>query len=97
MLSSSCDKSLKSVCNGNVPVHLNINSMRSTFELLKEQIKDNVDILMISETKVYNILHNQFFIKGFSSPDSFRLWFKWWLNSFLCQKGCIAFYDNMAF
>ena len=73
MLSSSCDKSLKSVCNDNVPVHLNINSMRSTFELLKEQIKDNVDILMISETKVYNILQNQFFIKGFSSPYSYRL------------------------
>ena len=78
MLRSSCDKSLKSVCNDNVnkliSVHLNINSMRSTFELLKEQIKDNVDILMISETKVYNILlQNQFFIKGFSSPYSYRL------------------------
>lgn len=78
MLRSSCDKSLKSVCSDNVnkliSVHLNINSMRSTFELLKEQIKDNVDILMISETKVYNILlQNQFFIKGFSSPYSYRL------------------------
>ena len=60
MLRSSCDKSLKSVCSDNVnkliSVHLNINSMRSTFELLKEQIKDNVDILMISETKINFLL-----------------------------------------
>ena len=32
--------------------YLNINALRNTFELLTHQIKDNVDILMISETKL---------------------------------------------
>ena len=32
--------------------HLNINSIRNKFELLSEQIKGNVDLPMISETKI---------------------------------------------
>ena len=32
--------------------HLNINSNRSKFELSIEQVKGNVDVLLISETKV---------------------------------------------
>ena len=53
---SSCDKTLKSIRNNNVNklifAHLNINSIRNKFELLKEQTKGNIDILMISETKI---------------------------------------------
>ena len=49
--------------------HLNINSLRNKFELLTHQIKDNIDILMISETKLdESFPTSQFFMNGFSSP-----------------------------
>ena len=52
--------------------HLNIKSLRSKFELLTHQIKDNIDILMISETKLGgNFPTSQFFMKGFSSLHRF--------------------------
>ena len=48
--------------------HLNINSLRNKFELLTHQIKDNIDILMISETKLdESFPTSEFFMKGFSS------------------------------
>ena len=41
-------------CNQNklVIIHININSLRNKFELLTEKTKGNVDILLISETKI---------------------------------------------
>ena len=49
--------------------HLNINSLRNNIELLAQQIKDNVDILMISETKLdESFPTSQFFMNGFSCP-----------------------------
>ena len=52
--------------------HLNINSLRNKFEFLISLIKDNTDILMISETKLdQSFPTNQFMINGFSAP--FRL------------------------
>ena len=55
----SCDKTLKSIRNDSVNklvfAHLKINSIRNKFELLKKQIKDNNDILTVSETKIDNI------------------------------------------
>ena len=52
--------------------HLNINSLRNKFEFLISLIKDNIDILMISETKLdQSFPTNQFMINGFSAP--FRL------------------------
>ena len=52
--------------------HLNINSLRNKFDLLTFQIKDNVDILMLSETKVDESFPNsQFLINGFSTPYRF--------------------------
>ena len=48
--------------------HLNMNSLRNKFELLMHQIKDNIDILMLSETKLNESFPtSQFFINGFSS------------------------------
>ena len=48
---------------------MNINSTRNKFELFNNQIKANIDILMISETKIDNTFpHSQFFIEGFSTP-----------------------------
>ena len=52
--------------------HLNINSIRNKFESLVRFVGNNLDILMVSETKIdYAFLESQFFIKGFSNP--FRL------------------------
>ena len=49
--------------------HLNINSLRKKFEFLISLIKDNLDILMISEWKLDQSLPtNQFMINGFSAP-----------------------------
>ena len=53
-------------------VHLNINSLRNKFELLKDQIQDNIDILMISETKIdASFPIGQFLLNSYSTP--FRL------------------------
>ena len=47
--------------------HLNINSVRNKFDLLSDIIKNNIDILMISETKLYSSFPNgQFPIHGYS-------------------------------
>ena len=35
-----------------ITLHLNISSLRNKFELLTEKTKRNVDILLISETKI---------------------------------------------
>ena len=52
--------------------HLNINPLRNKFKFLISLIKDNIDVLMISETKLdESFPTNQFMINGFSAP--FRL------------------------
>ena len=49
---------------------ININSIRNKFELLVSQIASNIDVLMISETKIdESFPTSQFLIDGFSSPD----------------------------
>ena len=55
-----------------VLAHLNINSLRNKFDLLIDQIKGNVDVLVISETKLDDSFPTgQFKILGYASP--FRL------------------------
>ena len=52
--------------------HLNINSIRNKFDSLADIIKDNIDILMISETKKDDSFPGgQSFLDGFQTP--FRL------------------------
>ena len=52
--------------------HININSTRSKFEMLSNTIKGNLDILMISETKLDSTFpSNQFTIEGFAAPIRF--------------------------
>ena len=47
-------------------VPLNINSTKKKFELLKDQIKGNIDILMVSKTKNDGTFpHSQFFSSMF--------------------------------
>ena len=49
--------------------HLNINSLRSKFENLVDQVPDNIEILMILKTKLDDSFPvGQFLIKRYSSP-----------------------------
>ena len=51
---------------------LNINSIRNKFEALKFIIDNNIDIFLISETKLDDSFPSaQFLIKGFSAPYRF--------------------------
>ena len=64
---------LKSLRSNNwnklVFAHLNINSIRNKFELLSEQVRGNVDVLMASETKIDDSFPTgNFLIYGFSPP-----------------------------
>ena len=52
--------------------HLNINSIRNKFNFLAHQVKGNIDILMISETKLdESFPPSQFFLDGYSVPFRF--------------------------
>ena len=52
--------------------YLNINSLRYKFDLFSEQVKDSIDILMVSETKLDDSFPEaQFLVKGFHSPFRF--------------------------
>ena len=49
--------------------HININSLRNKFQLLTEMVRDKVDLLMISETKLDSSFpNNQFYMKSYSKP-----------------------------
>ena len=49
--------------------HLNINSLRNKFVALTQQITRNVDILMLSGTKLHSSFpEGQFLIPGYSAP-----------------------------
>ena len=50
--------------------HLSINSIRNKFDLLVSQVKENVDVMVISETKLDEFFPNgQFKIQGYASPS----------------------------
>ena len=52
--------------------HVNINSVRNKFDLLNDSIKNIIDVLMISETKLDSSFPNgQFQIHDFSEPYRF--------------------------
>ena len=49
--------------------HININSIRNKLEFLSTQVKGNLDVLMVSETKIDNSFTvGNFVIDGFSTP-----------------------------
>ena len=49
--------------------YLNLNSIRNKFDFLVDKIKGNVNIMMISQTKLDNVFPNgQFSIDGFNEP-----------------------------
>ena len=52
-----------------VIAHININSLRNKFELLPNQVKGNIDILVVSETKSDDSFPvGQFKIPDYASP-----------------------------
>ena len=54
-------------CNRLIIAQLNINSLRTKFESLSFMIKDNIDILLTSETKIDTLFPTaQFHIEGFT-------------------------------
>ena len=66
-------ESLKAIRKRNlnriVVAHININSLRNKFDYLIGQITGNIDILMISPTKLDNSFPiGQFLINGYSEP-----------------------------
>ena len=70
------ERSLKEIRTKNlnriVLAHRNINSLRNKFHILSDQITGNVDVMVISETKLDDSFpESQFKIPGYSSP--FRL------------------------
>ena len=69
----NCQKTLKLFRKDNlnkiILAHLNINSIRNKFDCLSEQVKGNIDILLISEAKIDDRFPvAQFIIDGFSPP-----------------------------
>ena len=58
----------KKKLNKLIIAYLNVNSLRNKLEFLKEQIQDNIDILMISETKIdASFPIGQFLLNGYST------------------------------
>ena len=52
--------------------HINVNSIQNKFEMLSNSIEDNLDILMISQTKFdLTFLSNQFTIEGHAALIKF--------------------------
>ena len=49
--------------------HIYVNSLRNKFELIVDQVKRNIDALMITETKIDDSFPiGNFLIGGFSKP-----------------------------
>ena len=70
---NDCISVLKALRSDNsdklVFAHININSIRNKFEFLSTQVKGNIDVLMVSETKIDNSFPvGNFVIDGFSTP-----------------------------
>ena len=69
----NCKSTLKTIRDDNLNklifAHLNISSIRNKFEELISQVKGTVDVLVISETKVYySFPIANFLIDGFGQP-----------------------------
>ena len=67
-----CKSILKTIQNENsnklIFAYLNINWIRSKFELLINEIEGTVDVWMISETKIDSFPAANFLVDGFSQP-----------------------------
>ena len=72
-----CNQMLKAsknirISNINKLIFGHANSLRNKFDILSKQIKDSIDIIMVSETKLDGFFpEGQFLIKDFYSPFRF--------------------------
>ena len=72
IFNSDCNTTLKNIHSDNINklifAHLHINSIRNKSEVLADQVKGKIDVLMISETKIdESFPQGNFLIDGFSS------------------------------
>ena len=59
--------------------HLNINSIRKKFDLLKKMVAEEIDILMITEINLDDSFPaSQFSLQGFCTPFRLDRKKKWW-------------------
>ena len=77
LVDPTSNKDLKSLCIRNlnkiVVSHLNFNSIRNKFDFLAHQVQGHTDILIISETKLYESFPlGQFSLDGCSVPFRFE-------------------------
>ena len=73
---TNATRALRNICiinmNRLVLGHLNINSLRTKFDFLCEQIKGSIDVFMISESKLDDSFpHGQLLIDGFNTLFTF--------------------------
>ena len=73
MQANGCISVLKALRSNNsdkfIFPHININSIRNRFEFLSTRVKDNIDVLMVSKTKIDNSFPvGNFVIDGFCTP-----------------------------
>ena len=73
MQANDCISVLKALRSDNsnklIFAHINIISMRNKIESLSTQVKGNIDVLMVSETKIDDSFPvGNFVIDGFSTP-----------------------------
>ena len=79
-------KRYRSKNNGTV-ANLNLNSIPDEFSSLKEIMSNNIDILVIQETKVDKTFLKGFFdIPGYKQP-SYENKYSRWRNFSVCQRG----------
>ena len=69
VLQSDVKECLKNICISNINKlifgHLNVNSIRSKFDILDEQIKGSIDISMVSERRLHDSFPEGQFLKVF--------------------------------
>ena len=69
--------------NNIIVADLNINTFKNKYDFLKPLISENIDVMIIGETKLDDSFPNsQFLSKGFAEP--FKQ--KWWGHSNLCSR-----------
>ena len=69
---TDCKRFLKSLRTSNPDIlvfaHLKINPIRSKFEMLSDQVKSNIDVLLVSEAKIDESFPiENFLVDGFST------------------------------
>ena len=69
--------------------HLNIISVRNKFDSLVTIVKENIDVFLISETKIDSPFPTpQFQIEEYTTPSRLDKRYTWWPHGFLYKRRC---------